>query len=104
MSGTSQANAGFDVKPETVSAIKLPKEFRLVLECARKCAQLKVCPDKGQALGDIDWRVLVTTARRHRMVPWVYRSLRARPAEEIPTEVREQLRGLTQQIAIRSLF
>jgi hypothetical protein len=38
------------------------------------------------------------------MVPWVYRSLRARPAEEIPTEVREQLRSLTQQIAIRSLF
>jgi len=37
------------------------------------------------------------------MIPWVYRCLRAYPLDQVPSEVRDQLRILTRQIGMRSL-
>ena len=101
----NHTNAGCPVEPDTVSAVKLAREFRLVIECARRCAHSEVRCNEGLPLADIDWEMLISTARRHRMIPWVYRCLRACPDEEaIPSKVREQFRHLTQQIAMRSLL
>lgn len=104
MSVTSQKNAGSLAAPETVLANRLHRELGLVLVCACRCAKDEVGYQRGLVTADIDWDKLIWTARRHRMIPWVYRCLQACLEKEIPSGVREQLRRLTQQIAMRSLF
>ncbi len=80
-------------------------ELNLVVECGRWC--LRAEADGADALPfaeDINWGNLIETARRHRMVPWVHRCLRTRSGNGIPSEVCAQLRILSQQIAMKSLF
>jgi len=104
MSVSRQGSADRPFEQQVSSAIELPKEFRLVLECARMCAQKELCWGDALRTAEINWDLLMSAALRHRMIPWVHRCLRDHPEEEVPGVIREELRRLTQQIALTSLF
>ena len=78
-----------------------PEERRLAWLCSVGLRRSAVpAPASSET---VDWQRLGTIARRHRVMPLIWRNLRARPDMEMPAEIAGQFREAARQNAANAL-
>jgi hypothetical protein len=79
------------------------------LELLLRCARIHVDDDHAQRISgllrrDLDWNGLVLMARRHGLIPLLYRTLSGLGSSKVPPEILERLRSLSEAFRFQSLL